>query len=582
MALIVEDRSDLLALVLFSAVTGIVALTIPLAAQALVNSIAASLFLLPVLVLTGVVLVGLLVVGGLRYCQLLLVELLQQRIFARTAMRLAVRVLKLEKNAMDGEYMPEVVNRFFEVLTIQKSLAKLLIEGLGALLQTFVGLVLIAFYSPLLLGLDLALVISLILILFGLGFRGVETSIQESAQKYRVAEWLEELARCVTGFKMNASTRYLVDRADGAVLDYLRDRRLHFRVLARQAIGSYTLQALASAGTLGIGGWLVLNKEMTLGQLVAAELVIQAVLSAVDKLVQQTGQFYDLLTGLEKVGHILDLPNERQDGQPQPRSSNPSSVSCQDIHFSYAEGLPILKGVHLRIERGERVSIVGRSGSGKSTLISLICGLAEPDRGTVEIDGTDLRRRSLSSIRESIGLVTESLDIFDGTIEENIVVGRQDVSEDDLMRSLEICQLREHVSRLPQGLGTRLVSSGQNLSRGQAVRVLMARAIADRPSLLVLDEVFASIDEQTKLRIIDQLYSSEHSWTVCSVSHDEVVVRRAQRVYVMDDGMIVEAAAPAELAQDPSSAFSRLFPDLANELRRPVRNRRATKEATKS
>jgi ATP-binding cassette subfamily B protein len=561
-----EDRGELGVLLAYILVTGVLSLAVPLAAQALVNTIAAGFSLQPLIVLTLLVLGGLLFAGMLRFLQLALVETLQQRVFARVALRLAYRLPRVRQSALAGEYAPELVNRFFDVLTIQKTFSKLLLDGVAAALQAGVGLVLIAFYNPLLLAFALFILVAFTFIAVVLGAGGLRTSIRESIQKYRVADWLEELARCQTSFKMNAGGSFLMDRADELVLRYLTDRRAHFTVVCRQAIGNYLFQAVASAGTLGIGGWLVINRQLTLGQLVAAELIVVSVLAALDKLIKQAEQVYDLLTALDKIGHVTDLPLEREDGQPLPPRTAGARVSCRGVRFSYHPGAEVLNGLDLALPAGARVSLVGLSGAGKTTLAALLCGLEEPSHGTVEINGMEVRAASLESLRRAVSLVGDDHEIFAGTLEENVVVGRSHVTHEDVRWALDVAQLTHDLALLPHGTRTQLVSGGRNLSHGQAQRLLIARAIVDRPELLILDEAFTGIDEKTKLAILDALYAPEHQWTLIDISHDAEVVMRSGTVHVLGQGRIVESGSPELLASQPGTEFAAVFPDLARQV----------------
>ncbi len=559
-----QEKDDLVALLVYTIVTGILALIVPLAAQALVNIIAAGIFLQPLVVLTLGVLGFLIFAGVLRLLQLSLVETLQQRIFARTALTLAQRIPRIRASALAGEYAPELVNRFFDTLTVQKSLSKLLLDGLGAFLQTFVGLILLAFYSPALLGLALIIVLFMPLVFGLLGIGGLRTSIEESVQKYRTAEWLEELARCQTAFKMSIDERgWLFNHADEIVTSYILARRAHFRVLWRQAFANYTFQAVISAATLGIGGWLVINRQLTLGQLVATEIIVISVLTALDKLVKQTEQVYDLLTGLDKVGHITDMPLERTGGYALPEKAEGATVNCRNLHFAYGEGRNVLQNLDLEVPAGARVGLVGASGAGKSTLIALLCGLEEPTHGVVEIDGVSTRDVDLSSLRHAIGLVGDNDEIFDGTIEDNVTAGRDDVTREDARRALETAQLMPDLLELPDGVKTAMVAGGKNFSRGQRQRLLFARAIAGNPRLLIMDEGFIAIDEKTRLMILDAVYAPERNWTILAITHIDEVVIRSEKIMVLSGGKIVESGKPVELAKTPGSQFAALFPYFA-------------------
>jgi ABC-type bacteriocin/lantibiotic exporter with double-glycine peptidase domain len=556
------ERNDLIVLIIYVILIGLLSLAVPLAAQALVNTIAAGVLIQPLVVLTLGVLGALLFAGVLRLLKLSLQEKLQQRVFARVSLQLAENLPRLQHAVFKREFAPQLVNRFFDVLTIQKTMSKILLDGPTAVLQVLIGLVLMGFYSPYLLAFDLFIILCVAFIVLVLGLGGLRTSIDESKRKYKVADWLEELARCELGFKLHAAPAFPVERADQLVLDYIRSRRDHFRVVFRQAFGSYFFQAFANAGVLALGGWLVINRQLTLGQLVAAELVVVGVLDGLEKIIRLLESGYDLLTGLDKVGHLTDLPLERTNGRPLPYQNTGARVDCRKVHFSYDGKQQILTGLDLRLEPGAHVSLVGESGVGKSTLAALLCGLQEPAHGLVQINGMDVRAANLESLRRVVGLVSDTNEIFAGTVEENILLGRHYISHEDLQWALEFTNLTEELARFPQGLQTQLVTEGRNLSRGQRQRLLIARAIVTRPQLLILDEGFTGIDEHDKLRILDEVYNPAYPWTIIDISHDPELVLRSHQVHVLAEGRILESGAPHELTRQRQGVFRQLFPSL--------------------
>ena len=568
LALLSEDKGDLGVLAIYTIVTGLLGLAMPLAVQSLVNSVAAST-VQPLFVLSLLVLLGLLAAGWLSLLQLSLVETLQQRLFARSALKIARNLIHSTSRALYGTYAPELANRFFDILTVQKSLAKLLLDGLAAALQAVVGLVILSFYdkSGLLLGFDVLVLLTIAFIIFPLGINGLRTSLAESAEKYHLAGWLEELARCQRSFKLHSTPEFLLSHAENRVSAWLKERRRHFMVTFRQEAGSQLFSALASAGVLAIGGYLVVQRELTLGQLIASQLIVANIVKATDKLLRQAETLYDLLTGLDKTGYLTDLETEREGGHEIPVSATGgASVVLRDVHFAYPGGRAVLSGLNLALQPGERISLVGASGTGKSTLAALLGGLEEPTFGLIEVNKVELRGASLSSLRERVNLMTDEDAIFEGTIEDNIRMGRPGITAEDVRWAIELSQCMADIAALPEGLQTRLVPGGGNLSRGQAQRLLIARAIVDRPELLIFDEAFSGLDENTTLAILEGLFAPENPWTIIDISHEGPVVTRAETVYVLAEGKVVESGSPQALATTPGSEFVRLFPLLSRML----------------
>ena len=546
----------------------LLSLFVPLATQILVNSIATGISFLNVLVLSVLLFLGLFLAGVIQMLQLGVVEVLQQRVFATTALKIGDVLARVCARGLRFEYAPELVNRFFDVLTVQKALAKLLVDGLTALVQTGIGLVILGFYSPVLLALDFFLIVGIVGATLLCGIGGLRTSLKESKAKYVVADWLEDIARCHTSMKVHGDRHYLTSVTDGRVVDYITYRKQHFRVTLRQTGAFYVFQAVAQAGALAGGGFQVLNGTLMLGQLVAAQIIIATVLASMEKLIRQADQFFDLLTGLDKVGHVTDLPLERDGGGIMPLipGSAGAEVVCRNVKFSYIPTIPVLNSLTMTLRAGERVSLVGASGAGKSTLGMLLCGLEDPTHGTIEIDGVELRTLCLESIRKHISMIGYENELFDGTIQANILVGREDISPQDVRWALDVARLSDDIAGLPEGLNTHVISSGKNLSRGQIQRLLIARAVVGRPRLLILDEAFTGIDEQSAMAILDSIFAIQ-DWTIIDISHDSAVIQRTETVYVLAQGQILQSGPLMTIASESDGEFAKLFPILSQSLR---------------
>ncbi|HZH04190.1 MAG TPA: ABC transporter transmembrane domain-containing protein, partial [Myxococcaceae bacterium] len=256
-ALMRPERKDLKVVLVYGVAVSLLSLVVPVTAQALVNVASFGTVLQPVLVLAAVAFTFLAVAGILQALQVKVAELIQQRLFARLSIELSHRLPRIRVDAYDRQRGTELVNRFLEVATVQKGASLILLDGFTLSLQTVTGLVLLAFYSPVLLGFDLVLLVCIGIVLFGLGRGAVRTSVAESHAKYEVMAWLEELARVPLAFKGAHGPTLALRRADQVTQHYLHQRRAHFRVLFRQTIGTLGVQAFASAFLLGLGGWLV-------------------------------------------------------------------------------------------------------------------------------------------------------------------------------------------------------------------------------------------------------------------------------------------------------------------------------------
>ncbi len=536
MGLLRLESDDVGVALVYAIGVGIISLAAPLGVQVLVNTVAFGGLIQPIVILTLLVLVAVAFGGLFRALQAWVVERIQQRIFARVAVDLTHRLPRVRIDAFDEAYGPELMNRFFDVLTVQKGAATLLIDGIGVMLSVTVGTLILAFYHPLLLILDIVLVAVVLCTVFLSSKSAVATSIKESKAKYAVAAWIEEMARHPLSFKSAGGAAFAELKGKDLILSYIENRRKHFSVLFTQIGVFLTLQALATAALLGVGGWLVLSGRITLGQLVAAELILTAVVAGFAKLGKYLESLYDLLAAVDKLGHLTDLPLEPSRGTPLRRLSRGAHVHIKNVQFRFGQRA-VLQNINLTIPPGGRVAVIGPNGTGKSTLADLLYALRTPHEGHLEIDGKDLREVDLASLREHVALV-RGVEIFEGTVADNVRMGREDVLSEHVREALSRTGLWETVSALPNGVNTPLTSGGTRLSAGEARRLVLARAIAGKPRLLVLDESLDDLDPKTRDGVRETLLGADAPWTVLVTTHDRDALRGCDQVYVLEDGSL--------------------------------------------
>lgn len=523
---------------------GVLSLATPLAIEALVNTVARTLLIQQLVVLTLILLGCLALAAMLRAMQTWIVEQIQRRLFVRLAADLSYRLPRVRVDAYDHHNGAELVNRFFDVLTVQKVTAMLLLDGIAIVLQSVVGLVVLGFYNVSLLGFDLVIIGAMSFLVFQLGRGAVRTSIRESRAKYAVAACLEEMARSPLAFKGQGGPDFALDRADALMRVYLTARGDHFRILFRQIVFALGLQAVATSLLLGLGGWLVINGQLNFGQLVAAELIVALVVGSFAKLGKQLEGWYDLMAAVDKIGHLVDLPLERQDGEALRAVAPPvgASLAISHLAYHYHEHHAVLHDLNLVVKPGERVALIGPSGSGKSTLADLLYGLRLPSGGHIRFDGINLRDLSLEAIRSEIALV-KGLELVEDTILENVRAGRTGLSLADVHDALEAVDLADEVAHLPDGMQTRLSLSGGPLSLGQARRLMLARALAGRPRLLVLDEALDGLDLDARRHLFESVFDRNAPWTLLVVTHEQGVAARCDRAIALADGHVSRSIA---------------------------------------
>ncbi len=531
------ESSDLTVVVVYAVAIGLVSLIVPIAAQALVNTVAFTALMQPLVALTALVFGGLVAAGVLRTLQFQVIERLQQRFFVRAAHDSVRRLGQADVRAFARQGAPELMNRFFDVATVQKTASTLLMDGLSVALQGAVSLTLLAFYHPALLAFDVLLIASIAFIFFVLGRSGVSTSIKESKAKYETAAWLEEMASAFRTFKAAHADRFAFAQADALARTYVDARRKHFKVLLRQTIASYGLQAFATAGLLGLGGMLIIAGELTLGQLVAAELIVNGVLAGVSKFGKYLESYYDLVASVDKVGAIVDLQSERIGGAERVASVEPAHLELSNVSYSYDGQNFALRDVSFSVQPGERVAFLGSHASGKSTLVDLLYGMRPPTSGQVKLDGIDVRAIALRDWRRDVALVGQP-EIFDGTVLENLCLGRESVPVSLITEALDIVALSEDIGSLPEGPATKLGHSGSRLTSSQAARLTIARGLVAEPRLLIIDEALDGLGVETARKVLRGIAGSKHKPTLIVLTGSADIAAEVGNVGRIDRGVL--------------------------------------------
>ncbi|CAM3610658.1 peptidase domain-containing ABC transporter [Zobellia roscoffensis] len=539
MGLLKLDRRDVLQTFYYAIFAGLVNLSLPLGIQSIINliqgaEISSSWILLVILVTGGVAFAGI-----LQIMQIRIVENMQQKIFTRASFEFTYRFPKIKMSELRNYYPPELANRFFDTITLQKGLSKLLLDVPAALLQIVFGLLLLSFYHPFFIIYGILLLLLAYLVFRFTVQKGLDTSLDESKSKYKVAHWIQEVARSLVSFKLSGATSLAVDKNDILVTDYLKARESHFRVLLMQFVQLIGFKVLVTAGLLIIGGLLVLNQEMNIGQFVAAEIIILLVITSVEKLIRGFETFYDVLTSLEKIGQVVDRELESQGGETPLKDDDELAVELDKVSFSTAGKKNILHDISFKIKPGSRQLIVGENGSGKSTLLRLIAGIIGPTEGTIYANDFSLKGISPSHYRSFIGQCISEESPFEGTILENITFGDKRIPHVDLHWVLENIGLLQFIKEQPNGLNSMIYPEGQHIPYTIARKIVLARSIVHMPKLLLLDDPLDQFDEAEGERIMKFLTNKSNPWALVVVSHDLRWVKVCQKIITLNQGQLV-------------------------------------------
>lgn len=533
------ERQEVRSIYVFAIFQGLVSLSLPLGIQAIINFIQAGRLSTSWYVLVAFVLVGIIITGWLQLKQLSVSETIEQRLFANTTFELSRRIPRVKMSGVEGKYVPELMNRFFEVMTVQKGLTKLLIDFSTAIIQIVFGLLLLSMYHQLFLFLGLILVLILYLIFYFTGPGGLRSSMEESKYKFEVAHWLQEVARTMGTFKLAGESELPLKKSDYLTGKYLNARLKHFFILMTQYKSMIFFKFIVAAALIIGGSILVVNKQINIGQFVAAEIIVLLVLNSVEKLILNMSTVYDVLTSLDKLGAVIDLETERESGTAFSHDNVPQglSVSVKNVSFHFPNAkFPVLSGVNFHVNSGETICITGPNGAGKTTLLRLLSGFYEEFEGSIAFNDLPLGNLKLDSLRALVGENFTEQDIFKGTVEENISCGIPGIQLQDVMRAAAMARLSDFVQALSEGYNTMLDPEGQRLPGSIARKIILARCFVNNPKLLLIEDNMAALSRDERAQFFDVIFDQCKATTAIIITTDPAIARRCDRTYVLDGG----------------------------------------------
>jgi len=534
------DRKDISQIFFYAIFSGLVSLSLPLGIQAIINLIQAGRVSISWIILVLIVVIGVALVGILSLMQLRITENLQQKIFVRSSFEFGYRLPKIKFEALYNQYPPELANRFFDTLTIQKGTSKLLIDFSTALLQIIFGILLLSLYHPFFIFFGVLLAF-LLYSIFRFSFEaGLSSSLKESKYKYKVVSWLQEIARNNFSFRKQENFEFALEKNNQLVEEYIYYREKHFKVIKRQFTQLIGFKVIITACLLLIGGYLVLNQKMNIGQFVAAEIIILLVINSVEKIIIGLESLYDVLTSVEKIGQIVDLKMEEPREQNSDYCFTNLSIETENLKFKYPEAPDdVLNDINLKIEPSEKIYLEGVNGSGKSTLIRILAGFIQPTSGSFFINDDTYRKIDVAQYRSQISTITHGETPFEGTVLENITMNNPSISNEDIKWAIESVQLGSFIKTLPEGLETKIFPDGRQLSSSNAQKILLARSIVNKPKILFYEDPLDKMDEEASKEIIDFLTNSSNQWTVIVSSKNNYWEQKCSRKITLHNGKII-------------------------------------------
>ncbi len=547
-------RKEIYYIFLLGIFTAVVNLSLPLGIQAIINLIMGGRVSNAWILLVVIVLIGVVLAGFFQILQMSLAETIQQRLFIRATYELGYRMPRWDYNYLIRDYPPELANRFFDVMTIQKGLPKILKDFISAFIQILFGLLLLSFYHPFFIFFGLFLMVYLILIFVYSGPKGMKSSLMESKYKYKTAFWLEEIARVLPSFKLAGGSDIVNEKLNPIVENYIKYRKEHFNVLLFQFGNIVVFKTIITGSLLILGGILVINRNISLGQFVASEIIIIIILNSVEKLMLSLEVIYDVLTGTEKLGQVMDVPLEKYDGvnfnDLENGKPGPIAISFKNISFNFDKSKKTrLSDINLDVKPGERICLSGPNNSGKSVLLHIAAGLYTNYTGSVIINGMPIQNIEPFSLRRRIGDNLSDQNIFHGSILDNLIMGRQ-VDYNQVVMLCDKLGLSQFVNELPDGYETEVFPNDRRIPKSFFKKILLARSLLCNPGLLLLEDILSELETGYSEAISEYLTDRNHPYTLLAISNLYTFAKKCDRTVIIEKGKIIASGKVDDLIND--------------------------------
>jgi ABC-type bacteriocin/lantibiotic exporter with double-glycine peptidase domain len=490
------ERDDIVVIYWMAAIGGIIYLTIPLAIQSIVSFVMSGSISTSIIVLVLSVIIGVFLNGYLQIRQLEIIEKIEQKVFVRYAFSYSERLPLLDLQKNDNYYLPEMVNRFFDVANLQKSIYKLLLEIPTAILQILIGTILLAFYHPIFIGFGLVLLILVVLIIYFTSPMGFTSAMNTSDYKYLIGDWFEQISRNIKLFKYNSHHDFHMRRTDELVNQYIRNKTIHFRILKTQYWSLIIFKILVFSAMLFLGVSLLVDQEINIGQFIAADIVIIGMIGSIEKFINNFDKLYEALTSIEKLEKISLAPLEVHNSHHYKNSDGGMRIKFDNVGFSYNQTYKVFSDLSFELEKGDWMQIKGDRKSGKTSVLNLISGSYSDYEGTITINELPLNNYNLSTLRRKIGVLFQSNYLIEGTVLENICMHNHQPDMDEVLKIAKVCGLWKYLNATKEGFSLKVHPYRNEIPSAFVNAILLSRAVYGDPDLILLEDPFTSMTKQ--------------------------------------------------------------------------------------
>lgn len=530
LALLHHERDEINSIYFYAILSGLIQLSVPLGIQSIIGFVMGAQMVTSIYVLIFFVVIGVFLVGMCQINQMKIIEKIQQRIYTRYAFRFSEVIPQFDILKSDSVYLPEHVNKFFDVLNVQKGISKILLDIPLASIQIILGIVLLALYHPIFIFFGFMFLAILILILKYTSNKGIHTSMIESKYKYETVSWLQDMARIIKSFKFSQGSGLNLYKTDKNVMGYLKARTEHFGVLLVQYRTLVAFKVIISFAMLGIGTYLLVNQSLNIGEFIAAEIVILMLISATEKLIGNLENIYDVVTGLEKLHSVLETPIEKNGSIELKEDTEGIKIDLVNFGMKYHAQDSLFEEANFSISKNKLIGIVGKEGTGKTSLLKILSAGYSQYHGTILMNQIPLVNYNLESFRKKVGIYIYPMEIFKGTLFENVSLNRTGIEEQDILKLIKEIGFDEFMIQFPDGFDTRIDASGKKLATNITKKILLLRALINQPKLILLDEPLAGLSEYAKEKLWTYLKKVKSHTTIIISTNDKSTLKNCDEL----------------------------------------------------
>jgi len=453
-----------------------------------------------------------------------------------------------------GKIMSRATNDLFEITELAHHGPEDFSIAVFTLIGSFILLIKIRWELALMVIISFPILLGIVI------FSRRKLAITSSAVKEKTSEINANLESSISGVRVTQSfTNEDYEKASFAVNNeaYSEAKKVRFKYMAYFHANIELCNHLLSVMILAFGGYLIMQKKMTISDLVAANLFIATFHQPIRRLTGFVEQFATGMAGFQRFLEIMQTHTEIID-EPDAIEllSARGNISFDDVSFSYTPDYPVLENINLNIHSGEKFALVGASGGGKTTICNLIPRFYEITKGNIYLDGIDLKKIKLASLRKQIGIVQQDVFLFAGTVKENIAYGKPNASDEEIELAAKRAEIHEDIMKMPNGYDTIVGERGIKLSGGQKQRVSIARCFLKNPPILILDEATSALDTATEIKIQKAFDELSKGRTTLVIAHRLSTIKNADCIAVVNDHGIVECGTHEELLEKKGEYYS--------------------------